>query len=390
MRSSSSGVLNASVAGSRRVELSDVPVVDGHGHPLFRDPWTVTPEAFTSLFSEGRPGTMAAHVPYTSYFQRACRDLARRLGSEASVDAILERRRTLGAEGVRRVLTDSRVAALLVDTGYPPEAMSLTDMRGALPCAIHEVFRIETCAQELLGDALPYEKFLDAFRAALRSAAARCVGFKSIIAYRSGLAVEEPDAAEGGRAYERVMARVRAGGSRRLTDKRLLDVLFAVTLEIAGETDRPLQIHCGFGDPDIDLVQANPVLLRPVLEDARGARVRVVLLHLAYPYFREAAFMTAICPQVHLDLSLAIPFLGAGAVGPLVEVLSLAPASKLLYGSDVGALPELFALSADWGRAALGDALGWLVAHDGMTESAAREAGRRILSENAVALYRLK
>jgi predicted TIM-barrel fold metal-dependent hydrolase len=115
-----------------------------------------------------------------------------------------------------------------------------------------------------------------------------------------------------------------------------------------------------------------------------------VLLHLAYPYFREAAFMTAVWPQVHLDLSLAIPLLGPGAVAPLVEVLALAPATKLLYGSDVRGLPELFALAADWGRAALEDALGWLVDRDGMTESAAQEAGRRILSENAASLYRLK
>jgi hypothetical protein len=56
----------------------------------------------------------------------------------------------------------------------------------------------------------------------------------------------------------------------------------------------------------------------------------------------------------------------------------------------VSGLPELFSLSADWGRAALGEALGWLVERDGLTEAAAREAGRRILGENATALYRLK
>ena len=74
---------------------------------------------------------------------------------------------------------------------------------------------------------------------------------------------------------------------------------------------------------------------------------------------------------------------------PLIEILSLAPASKLMYGSDVGALPELFALSADWGRAALGEALGWLVDRDGLAEAEALDAGRRILSGNARALYRL-
>jgi predicted TIM-barrel fold metal-dependent hydrolase len=74
---------------------------------------------------------------------------------------------------------------------------------------------------------------------------------------------------------------------------------------------------------------------------------------------------------------------------PLVEVLSLAPASKLLYGSDAGGLPELFALSADWARRALGEALGWLVARDGLTADEARADAARVLSENARALYRL-
>ena len=376
------------MTAARRIDLSDVAIVDGHGHPLFPDPWSLAPEAFTGLFSESRPGTMTAHVAHTGYFQRACREFARRLGTEPTVDGLLERRRTLGPEGACRLLAESGVTALLVDTGYPPVAMPLAEMRRTLPCAVHEVFRVETCAQDLLSEALPFETFLAAFRTALRNAAGRCVGLKSIIAYRSGLAIE-PHPDEAGRAYERVVARVKTGGPRRLVEKPLLDALFEITLEIAQETDRPLQVHCGFGDPDIDLVQANPLLLRPLLEDGRWARASVVLLHLAYPYFREAAFMTAVWPQVHLDLSLAIPFLGPGVVGPLVEVLSLAPASKLLYGSDVGGLPELFALSADWGRDALGEALGWLVERDGMSEAAARAAARRILSDNATALYRL-
>src|SRR5262249_6928611 len=145
----------------------------------------------------------------------------------------------------------------------------------------------------------------------------------------------------------------------------------------------------GFGDPDIDLIRANPLMLRPILEDHRWAEARLVLLHMAYPYAREAAFMTAVWPQVHLDLSLALPFLGPGALLPLLEILSLAPASKLMYGSDVSALPELFALSAAWARAALGEALGWLVERDGLDDAGASAVGRAILSDNARALYSL-
>lgn len=400
------------------IDLSDVPVVDGHVHPLFPDPWGVPPEAVVDLFTEGRPGTMQAHVGHTLFLRRACRELTRRLQPAASrspapsggpvspdhargpaagaspdgletVGAVLELRRRAGLDGARRMLAESRVTALLVDTGYPPAAMSLPDMRRALPCAIHEVFRIETCAERLIDRARSYDEFLDAFRGALREAARTCVALKSIIAYRSGLAVRPPDPEQAGRAYRGAVARVRAGGSRRLADKPLLDALFLEALEVARAAGRPLQLHTGFGDPDIDLLQANPLLLRPIVEDPRWAGVRLVLLHTAYPYVREAAFMTAVWPQVFLDLSLAIPFLGPGVTGPLVEVLALAPATKLLYGSDVRGLPELFALTADWARAALGEALGWLVERDGLTEAEAREAGRLVLGGTAAALYGL-
>jgi len=371
------------------MDLSDLPVVDGHCHPLLPDPWTVSPATFLALFSESRPGTMTVHIPHTGYFRRALHTLVRRLGTEPTVEAVLERRRALGPESAQRWLAESRVTALLVDTGYPPEAMSFLEMRRLLPCPIYEIFRVETCAQALLSKALHYNQFLNEFRQELEAAAQRCVAFKSIIAYRSGLAIRPWEKEEAARAYRGAVARLQAGGSPRLVEKPLLDTLFEAALEVSRETGRPLQVHTGVGDPDIDLLQANPLLLRPVLEDPRWAGVRIVLLHMAYPYFREAAFMAAGWPQVYLDLSLAPPFLGPGAIPPLIETLALAPASKLLYGSDVSGIPELFALSADWARAALGETLGWLSERGEFTRGEARAIGRRLLSENAVALYGL-
>ena len=375
---------------ARPVDLSWIPVVDGHCHPLLRDPINVAAGTLLDFFTEGRPGTMRAHVPQTGYAQRALRALARRYGVETTVDAVLDARRRAGFAAGRQHLADARVAALLVDTGYPPDAMPLDEMRKVLGCQIHEVVRIEACAERLIAQGLSYPGFVDAFRRALSDASPRCVGFKSIIAYRSGLDVRVWTDDEAAASYARALATVRGGGRARLTEKPLLDRLFEITLEIASQTGRPLQIHAGFGDPDIDLLQANPLLLRSVLEDPRWATTRLVLLHMAYPYAREAAFVTAVWPQVYLDLSLALPFLGPGALFPLLEILSLAPHSKLTYGSDVSGLPELFALSAEWARATLGEALGWLVERDGLDERAATAAGRAILSDNARALYGLR
>jgi hypothetical protein len=366
-------------------------VVDGHCHPLLRDPSDVSRETFLDLFSEGRPGTMREHVVHTGYYRRALGALGGRLGVEATAEAVLAaRRRHLGPHTARAQFAAAGLAALVVDTGYPADGgLALDAMRRLLGCAVHEVFRIETCAEGLLGEGRSYHEFIGAFRRALLEAAPRCVGFKTIVAYRSGLAVRPWSDDECRASYARAVAAIPPGGRPRLDEKPLLDRLVETTLEVARDTGRPLQIHAGFGDPDLDLLGANPLHLRPILEDPRWASLRLVLLHMGYPYTREAAFMTAVWPQVHLDLSLALPFLGAGARGPLIEVLSLAPSSKLMYGSDVSALPELFALSAEWGRAALADALGWLVERDGLPPAEAARMARAILADNARRLYAL-
>ncbi|MFQ5899409.1 MAG: amidohydrolase family protein [Candidatus Methylomirabilia bacterium] len=379
----------AVIAVPSRVDLSDLPVVDGHCHPLLPDPWAIAVDQFRQLFSEARPGMMTTHIQQTLYFQRALRELAEWLGSAATVEAVLGRRAVTGADGSALLLREERVGALLVDTGYPPAAMSVAEMRRLLPVAIHEIFRVETCAEGFLPKALPYAEFLEAFTRELRAARSRAVALKSIIAYRSGLEIAEWEPERVARAYDVQVARIKAGGSSRLTEKPLLDTLVLLALDVAGETGCPLQLHTGIGDPDIDLLQANPLLLRPTLEHPRWSQARIVLLHMAYPYVREAAFVAAVWPQVYVDLSLALPFLGPGALLPLIETLSLAPVSKLTYGSDLGGLPELFALSARWGRAALGEALSWLVERRGMTAEQARVAGRQILAETARALYRL-
>jgi predicted TIM-barrel fold metal-dependent hydrolase len=377
------------MTGSALVDLGDQPAVDSHCHPLLLDPAAVAPDAFLGLFTESRPGTMAEHVYHTAYFRRALDHLAARYETEVTIGAVLEGRRRLGTEASHRALAEGRVTALLVDTGYPPEAMALNEMRRILPCAIHEVFRIETCAEALLAADLSYADFVSAFQAALLEACRDAVALKSIIAYRSGLAIRAWNPEDAALAYRGAVARVQAGGPPRLTEKPLLDTLVRIALDVCRDAGRPLQLHTGFGDPDVDLPQANPLLLRPILEDARWAQVRIVALHMAYPYFREAAFMAAAWPQLYLDLSLALPFLGPGSILPLVEVLSLAPSSKLLYGSDLGGLPELLAFAAQDARTNVGEALDWLVARRGITTERARQIGRQLFTDNAIALYAL-
>jgi predicted TIM-barrel fold metal-dependent hydrolase len=139
-------------------------------------------------------------------------------------------------------------------------------------------------------------------------------------------------------------------------------------------------VHCGFGDADLHLWRADPSYLKPLVE--RFSETPFVLLH-CYPFVREAGWLAHVYGNVWLDLSLTIPHVARADVA-LAEALELAPVSKLLYASDAARAPELYLAAATWWRDALADVLPALLPADEV-----EEAARRILRENALALYRL-
>jgi predicted TIM-barrel fold metal-dependent hydrolase len=67
----------------------------------------------------------------------------------------------------------------------------------------------------------------------------------------------------------------------------------------------------------------------------------------------------------------------------------MAPLSKVVYGSDGYALPEIAYTSAKLGKRALGQVLDGLVADGFLDGVEARDAARLILADNARELYRL-
>ncbi|MFI5274640.1 MAG: amidohydrolase family protein, partial [Ktedonobacterales bacterium] len=129
---------------------------------------------------------------------------------------------------------------------------------------------------------------------------------------------------------------------------------------------------------------------RAVLEQRAYRGLPVVLLHEAYPYTREGAYLAAVYDRVYLDLSYATPFLSYGEMLAFTRAaLGVAPTSKLLYSSDAVGLPELHWIGAIQGRRILGAALGEAVAHGELSAAEAVAAGTAVLRDNAVRLYRL-
>jgi len=266
-----------------------------------------------------------------------------------------------------------------------------------MPTAWHERFaptfrliRIEHLGAQLLTQTSTWSQFMDAFRAGLEQHDPAVVGFKSIVAYRSGLRLAPADPSAAGQAFARLREAVAHGAPARIATKPLNDWLVWTMMEIAAREAIPVQFHTGFGDPDLDLREANPLHLRPLLERADLRPAPVILLHAGYPFTRELGYLAAVYPNVYLDLGLAVPYLSrAGMEAVVSAALELAPISKILFSTDAHLIPETFYVGARCGREVLAAMLTRCVTDGDLTLAEAEAAALAILRQNAIALYRL-
>jgi hypothetical protein len=373
------------------VDLGAVPILDQHCHALLRDGTVADAVAYASFFTEsGDPAMHARHVPETVFYRWAIRELATLLGCAPTTEAVLAARGAMSADALAaRLLGEANIRALVVDHGYrADETWPPAELAARVPCRVLPILRLEVLAQSLIARHETFEAVVDAYSAVVeRAGADGFVGLKSIIAYRTGLAVQPASRGDAAAAFGPVKERARRDGRVRLADKPLNDYLLLRALEIAERQAMPVQIHTGFGDADLDLREANPLHLRPLLESGRYAHVPFVLLHASYPYVRELGYLAAIYPNVHADVGLAIPHLAAEIPTMLRQLLALAPATKVVYSSDASQIPELYWLAARWGRRGLGTVLDELVALGALDGDEALGVGRRVLGENAAGIY---
>jgi uncharacterized protein len=347
--------------------FDDIRLVDNHAHPWLRAP----DEPYSRYFTEGPVAR-----PDTLFYRHALRELAEFLGCPADESAVLAARKE--PDFLRRLVQDVRLEAVLVDDGYPRQGgASLTEMAEAAGFRVRRVLRLERLAEDVIAEQRDLQQLSEALVDRLEAARPGLAAVKSVIAYRSGLAIEPPDPGHAAHALLEV-------ASGRLASKPVLDYLLGVAADWCATHGLPLHVHTGFGDRDLDLRLANPLHLRPLLESGRLGGSPLVLLHASYPYTREVAYLASVYPNLYVDLSLASPVLaGPALTRALEDLLGQAPITRLLYGSDAWGIPDWLWLAARATRRALADALSWLPAAE------ADWAARRILHDNAAELYGL-
>ena len=278
---------------------------------------------------------------------------------------------------------------VIVETGFLGGRVTSPAETGELAgCASSRVVRLEAIAERLVGELADPATWPDAFRLAIAAELAGgdpAVGFKTILAYRGGFDrdLSRPGDDEVAVAAVGWAAAVHAGATARLTD----DTLLRFGIWTAVDTGRPLQVHTGFGDPDLDLHRSDPLLLTDFIR-ATEERAPVLLLH-TYPFHRNAGYLAQMFPHVYLDVGEAVHYTGAASEAIVRESMELAPFTKLLFSSDAWGAPELHLLGSWQFRRAMSRVLGDWVARGDWSRADAERVIRLVAAENARRVYRL-
>jgi predicted TIM-barrel fold metal-dependent hydrolase len=288
---------------------------------------------------------------------------------------------------VRDLFTDSGTTGMLMDAGWqglPPGGTERFAEASGLP--VWELARLEPVVDRLIGEDRGARDVIDAvdtfMEAGVRGGA---VGFKTVLAYRTGLAVDIDvtlASAERGLAADRAAAL-----PVRRTGKALRDVLFLRALERCADLGRPLQVHTGFGDSDIRLAESNPLLLEEALRTPAGSSADVVLIHGSFPWHEQAGYLASVRPRVWTELSLCNLFSPATTADRLLRLLDIAPSARITLGSDGHGPPE----SHWFGTVVLRDA--WHTVRERLAgtvgDSWLDDTEERLFESNARELYRL-
>jgi predicted TIM-barrel fold metal-dependent hydrolase len=391
------------------IDLSPYPVVDSHCHPFVVRQGELTPGEFLGLLAfsgdtqeflmEGgvaNDADLAKEVEGLRrdviYSRYVIHQMARFFDCEPTLQAVVEERNKASQEYpnyVRRLFTHCQLGHMVVDFGYPAEeSLSIARFSSEVPVDVVPVYRIESAIDRLVATEIGWHEFRRLYDDAVADALERggYRGLKSVIAYHTGLDIS-PASRDPGSGLSS-LDKMRQGNDE-AAEKGLRDHLLCRALELCMEYDVPMQLHTGIGDAGINLVLSRPALLLDLLRSSAFRSCKVVLVHAGFPYHSEAGYLARVLPRVYCGVSEGIPFAASGARRIYLEILEMAPISKVLYGSDGYNLPEMSYIGATLGKTALSEALEDLVSRGMLSNAEALEAGQLVLAGNTSRLYSL-
>ncbi|MGH9553235.1 MAG: amidohydrolase family protein, partial [Terriglobales bacterium] len=307
-------------------------LLDHHAHTLREGFLQLDAVGLRQAFSETRSlSQLEQHVQHTVSYMDCLRKLSKFLDVPNDESTLLDLRTTMKERNyINMLFDDASIGAFIIDDGFVPQSgMSLAKFAQLSERPVFCCRRIETVLEHAVIKSESFDSLeLNFENHLLKNEGAAIVSLKTIAAYRGGLSIDLIGAREAASDFERVRAELMRGEKARITRSALYHYFLLRAFAIAGQRNLPVQIHCGIGDQDEDLSEANPLRFRAVLETAAFNRTRFIFLH-CYPFVREAGYLCSIYSNAYMDLSLT-SFLATSALATAFgDALALAPASKI-------------------------------------------------------------
>ncbi|ERT02947.1 hypothetical protein HMPREF1624_01251 [Sporothrix schenckii ATCC 58251] len=409
------GALKPAVATEDQIRrvvqvIKTMPIIDNHAHPLLK-PEAVGRHPLLSIVSEAHGDAIRASVTALSH-HRAVQQLSGVLGCHATWDSVVaaieERRGGDYNAWVAQCLEG--LETILLDDGLDSEddAYEHTWHSKFTPTKCRRIVRIEAVAADIInrhcvafdnGQPLDnvFDNMLEEFDTQIKQAISDpdVVGFKSVICYRTGLAMPRVvDIAGARESFSEIVTTHSTSGKRfrRLQHAGLNDLFVHRTAihirSSPGRFNKPIQFHTGLGDNDITLTKSSPAHLQDFIRTY--STVPIVLLHSGYPYVRDTGYLATVYSNVYADIGEVFPIVARhGQESMLREILELCPWSKVMLSTDGHWFPETYLLAILQARDVLETVVCDLVRSGQIGWQAAVQLVQDILFRNANKVYQL-
>jgi predicted TIM-barrel fold metal-dependent hydrolase len=244
----------------------------------------------------------------------------------------LSRDRDLDSEGLVHYLEMTKLKTVLVDVGWPLNQNDRLWMKLKKFAPFWRLLRLENVWEQALIESNNLNDISDKLMSSMkdiRKNSEKFIGWKTVIAYETGLNVSESTKDN----IETEFLKFRKGSKKRSSLKALNDYLFTESLKIIAEDRDTLQIHTGLGAPLAGGIMVNPSNLANIFSKISNLP-KIVILHGGWPYLDEALWLTRNFENVYMETSLPF-FLTYKDLKAILRRLMLSGLkSKILYGSD--------------------------------------------------------
>jgi predicted TIM-barrel fold metal-dependent hydrolase len=215
------------------------------------------------------------------------------------------------------------------------------------------------------------------------------VGIKSVIAYFRDIHFREVTEQEAASDFESLMGHDRPfpEGFRQRVERpyrNLEDYMFHEVIKLCEAHHLPVQFHTGLNGTNY-IENTNPTHLTNLF--FLYPQVRFSIFHMSYPYWEELSALARGFANVFIDCTGAPIISPELAVHGLAQYLDMVPSNKIqAFGGDYFYAEDSYA-HAKMARRVVAQVLAGKVEEGYYTETEALEVGKRLLHDNAAALF---